>query len=140
MLLYFLIGAAAIAVGYSVVRFQADGEVRFGAFVVGIFLVGMGTTQLLEKLNEHDGLPAKLGDETRQVRVTWMDKEQICFFLLDEREEGCALRSDLIGLDWALKNTPFVGPTFEVRRAEYNGIFQGVEIINPHDQNQQVQQ
>ena len=133
-LFYLVIGALAMAAGYNVISWLPGREVQLGSFLIGIFLIGMGTTLLLQNLNNHDGLPAKLGDETHQARVTWMDEEQICFFLLESREEGCALRDDLKGLDWALRNTTFVGPVFEVQRLEENGIYNGVQIINPHDQ------
>lgn len=133
-LIFAIVGGLAILVGHKVVRFEFGREVQFGAFVVGIFLLGMGTTDLMTRLNNHDGLGGKLGDEPRPVRVVSMNEEQVCFILLDNGDKGCALRSDLIGLDWALRATPFIGPEFQVQRLEEGGVYRGVEILNPHNQ------
>jgi len=129
-----VIGGLAMAFGYRVVRWQSGREVQLGSFLIGIFLIGMGTTQLLENLNDYPGLAPKLGDESHPARVTWMDEEQVCFFLLDSREEGCALRDDLVGLDHALRTTAFIGPEFEVQRLEENGVYRGIEILDPRVQ------
>ena len=137
-LFFAIIGSLAILVGHKVVRFEFGREAQFGAFLIGVFLMGMGTYSLLVQLNDHNGLPAKLGNEPQAVRAYWMDESQICFIILETEDKGCAIRSDLVGLDWALRNTTFIGPVFEVQRLEEGGVYRGVQILNPHDQ--QVQQ
>ncbi len=130
-LIFAIIGGFAILAGYKVIKWQPGREVQVLSVVIGIFLLGMGTTDLMDRLNQHDGLGGKLGEEPEVVRVSFMSEEQICFFLLHSREEGCAPRSDLIGLDRALQTTSFVGPTFEVVRVEENGVYRGIEILDP---------